>query len=182
MNTIRAVKNMGGIMDTELFKVVSSKTIKVSRFEIFEDELKVGNSDALYSYVKIKPGICVIIDTPDGFAVLKEYRYPIKSWSYEFVVGIIDDGETPAEAAIREVKEETGFIVDEITSLGEFYPSFGATNEVIYLFYAKCRHKEEAEKEPTELITHETVKSETIIKLIMEGKFKHGAEIGRAHV
>ncbi|MGN0150283.1 MAG: NUDIX hydrolase, partial [Clostridia bacterium] len=67
--------------------------------------------------------------------ITKHHGYPIKSWSCEFAAGIIDEAETSVEAAVREVKEETGFIVDEIKSLGEFYPSFGATDEVIHLFY-----------------------------------------------
>lgn len=162
-------------MDTELFKVVSSRTIEVSRFEIVEDKLKIDNNDAIYSYIKIKPGVCVIIDTPEGFAVLREYRYPIKSWSYEFAAGIIDDGETPAEAAIREVKEETGFIAEEIKCLGAFYPSFGATDEIIYLFYAKCISKGKTQKELSEFITYELMKSEEVENLMASGEFKHGA-------
>lgn len=106
---------------------------------------------------------------------MKEYRYPIKSWSYEFAAGIIDEGETPAEAAIREVKEETGFIVDEIKSLGTFYPSFGATNEIIYLFYAKCISRENTEKEVSEFITYELMKSAEVDQLIVSDDFKHGA-------
>ena len=162
-------------MKTELFDVVSSRTINASRFEIIEDKLTLDGQDILYSYVKIKPGVCVIIETPEGFAVLKEYRYPIKSWSYEFAAGVIDEGEQPCEAAVREVKEETGFIVDEIRSLGEFYPSFGATDEVIYLFYAKCLRQENANRENTEFITYEIMTKEAVEKLISSGEFKHGA-------
>lgn len=162
-------------MDTELFEVVSSKTINASRFEIIEDELKIDNEKALYSFVKIKPGICAIIETEKGFVVLKEYRYPIKSWSYEFAAGIIDEGETPSEAAAREVKEETGFIADEIKSLGEFYPSFGATDEVIYLFHAKCSSRTAAETELAEFITYEVMTKQEVEQLIKSGEFRHGA-------
>ena len=162
-------------MNKELFKVVSSRTINVSRFEIIEDKLRIDSSDTLYSFVKIKPGICSIVETPSGFVVLKEYRYPIRSWSYEFVAGMIDDGETPEEAAIREIKEETGFVVDNIKSLGSFYPSFGATDEMIYLFYARCTLNGKTNKELTELIKYKIVKRENVEQLISSGEFKHGA-------
>ena len=162
-------------METELFEVVSSRTINASRFEIIEDKLEINNQNVIYSFVKIKSGICVIIETPEGFVVLKEYRYPIKSWSYEFTSGIIDEGEQAEDAAIREVKEETGFIVDEIKSLGEFYPSFGATDEVIHLFYAKCNSKEKTNREDTEFITYEIMKKDEVEQLIISGEFKHGA-------
>ncbi len=162
-------------MQTELFEVISGETIKASRFEIVEDKLKINQQNVIYSYVKIGPGICAIIETEKGFVVLKEYRYPIKAWSYEFAAGIIDEGELPEEAAVREIREETGFIVDEIKSLGEFYPSFGATDEKIYLFYAKCTAKNETKKEPTEFITYEVVEKAELEKLISSGEFRHGA-------
>ncbi|MBQ3427510.1 MAG: NUDIX hydrolase [Clostridia bacterium] len=162
-------------MDKALYDVVSSKTIKASRFEIVEDKLKIDGRDAKYSFVKIRPGICVIVETPDGFVLLKEYRYPIKSWTYEFTAGCIDEGESPEEAARREIQEETGYIADEIICLGDFYPSFGPTDEKITLFCANCNERTETKKEYTEFITHELVSGERIEELIMSGEFKHGA-------
>ncbi|MGN0183196.1 MAG: NUDIX hydrolase [Candidatus Ornithomonoglobus sp.] len=162
-------------MDTELFEVLSSNTIKISRFEITEDKLKTADQQFYYSFIKIKPGICAIIETEKGFVVLKEYRYPIKSWTYEFAAGIIDEGETPSEAAIREIKEETGFIADEIKELGIFYPSFGATDEMIYLFHAKCSSKADAETEFSEFIKYELMSEQEVEQLIRSGEFKHGA-------
>lgn len=153
----------------------SSRIIRASRFEITEDELELNGREWKYSFINIKPGICVIIETPDGFALLKEYRYPIKAWSYEFAAGIIDEGESPEDAARREVAEETGYVADELMSLGEFYPSFGATDEVIYLFYAKCRTHGETDREDTEFITYETVSEAEIERLISAGEFLHGA-------
>ncbi len=162
-------------MNEKDITLIESKTLSVSRFEIVEDSLKINSKDAKYSFVKIKPGICVIVETNKGFVVLKEYRYPIKQWSYEFAAGIIDEGEEPIAAATREVKEETGYIADKIISLGEFYPSFGATNEVIHLFYAKCNSQADTEKELMELIECETVSEAEIDNLIASGEFKHGA-------
>lgn len=162
-------------MDTDLFEVVSSKTISASRFEITEDDLRIADKTAKYSYVNIKPGICVIVETDEGFVVLKEYRYPIKQWSYEFVAGIIDEGEKPEEAAVRETLEETGYIAEKVVSLGEFYPSFGATNELIYLFYAQCTGKTVSATEETEFITYETMSKNEVENLIKCGQFKHGA-------
>ncbi len=164
-------------MNENDIKLMSSKTISASRFEIVEDELKIGNDVAKYSFIKIKPGICVIVETEIGFVVLKEYRYPIKKWSYEFAAGIIDDGENPIDAAIREVKEETGYVADEIFSLGEFYPSFGATNEIIHLFYAKCSNRVTTQREMLELIECNTMSEKQIDTLISSGEFKHGAGI-----
>ena len=162
-------------MENNLFKIKSTKEIAASRFTIVEDLLEINGLEQPYSYVKIKPGVCVIIEYDGKFAVLKEYRYPIKSWSYEFAAGIIDEGETPAQAAKREAEEETGFVVDEIKDLGEFYPSFGATDEAIHLFYAKCKKRGDAHKELAEFISYELMSAGEVESLISSGEFRHGA-------
>ena len=41
--------------------------------------------------------------------VIKEYRYPLDDYIYELPAGIIDSGEVAEQAAVREIKEETGF-------------------------------------------------------------------------
>lgn len=45
---------------------------------------------------------------PDKLVMIRQYRYPLDAWIYELPAGLIDEGESPEEAAIREMKEETG--------------------------------------------------------------------------
>jgi ADP-ribose pyrophosphatase len=52
------------------------------------------------------------------------------------VAGLIDDGETPEQAAIREAHEETGVTIDQLQLLHRFYPSAGACNEFFHLYTA----------------------------------------------
>lgn len=40
--------------------------------------------------------------------MIRQYRYPLDDYLYELPAGLIDEGEGPSEAAIREMKEETG--------------------------------------------------------------------------
>lgn len=47
--------------------------------------------------------------------VISQFRPPLNAWSIEFPAGLIDEGETPIEAAKRELAEETGFIASEST-------------------------------------------------------------------
>jgi len=50
----------------------------------------------------------------DKVVLVKQYRYPIDGTIYEFPAGLVDDGETFREAAVREVKEETGLILHPV--------------------------------------------------------------------
>lgn len=42
----------------------------------------------------------------------KQYRPPVDKLVIEFPAGLIDAGETPEQAAIRELKEETGYVAE----------------------------------------------------------------------
>lgn len=47
-------------------------------------------------------------EEPDKLVLIRQYRYPVDAWLYELPAGLIDAGETAAQAAVREMKEETG--------------------------------------------------------------------------
>ena len=50
--------------------------------------------------------------------LIEHYRHPMRSRVYELPAGIIDAGETPLAAAIRELREETGMESADWQSLG----------------------------------------------------------------
>ncbi len=55
-------------------------------------------------------------------------------WQLEPIAGIIDAGETPAEAARREAQEEAGLTLDTLESVAEVYCSPGNSTEFYYIF------------------------------------------------
>ena len=64
-------------------------------------------------------GIVTILNKPTGPELLlqKQYRPPIDKVVIEVPAGLIDAGETPEQCAVRELKEETGYVgVAEQTS------------------------------------------------------------------
>lgn len=59
------------------------------------------------------------------------------AWLLEPVAGMVDSGEEPIAAAIRETKEETGLEISELEYISEFYPSPGACDEMLHLYAAQ---------------------------------------------
>ncbi|KAI1408221.1 MutT/nudix family protein [Hypoxylon sp. FL1857] len=57
-------------------------------------------------------GIVAILEKPTGPEIIlqKQYRAPIDKVTIEVPAGLVDEGETVEEAAIRELKEETGYV------------------------------------------------------------------------
>ncbi|KAI1105972.1 MutT/nudix family protein [Jackrogersella minutella] len=77
-------------------------------------------------------GIVAILEKPTGPEIVlqKQYRAPIDKVTIEVPAGLIDEGETVEEAAIRELKEETGYVAkaSETTPMMFNDPGFCNTN------------------------------------------------------
>jgi ADP-ribose pyrophosphatase len=64
-----------------------------------------------------------------GIVVISQYRPCIREIVYDFPGGLIDSGESRRQAAIREMKEETGLDIIEIHDIIEGFASPGLTDE-----------------------------------------------------
>jgi len=81
--------------------------------------------------------ISVIAITKDGQWVMEDqYRHGLGRTCYEIVAGVIDPGETPLEAAKRELHEETGFGGGEWSLYMTLSPNPTNHNNLSYTFLA----------------------------------------------
>jgi nudix-type nucleoside diphosphatase (YffH/AdpP family) len=58
-------------------------------------------------------------------------------WIVELVAGMIDEGETAEQAAVREVLEETGYRIANPRPIGKFFSSPGGSDERFFLYFAR---------------------------------------------
>lgn len=80
--------------------------------------------------------VCVIATREDEgqrrIVLVRQFRVPVGRPVIEFPAGLIDDGESTAATALRELQEETGWS-GTVTRVGPAtYPSPGLTDETIY--------------------------------------------------
>ena len=82
--------------------------------------------------------INVIALTPENNVVLVEqFRHGSEDFELEIVGGLVDNDETPKDAAIRELHEETGYIPteeSEITLIGKVLPNPAFLNNACYTY------------------------------------------------
>lgn len=76
--------------------------------------------------------------TEDGRAVMeKQYRHGLGKTCYEIPAGVIEEGETPLEAAKRELAEETGYGEGEWSELMTVSGNCSTTSNLTHCFLAK---------------------------------------------
>lgn len=74
--------------------------------------------------------------------LIRQFRYPIDGYIYEFPAGLVEAGEDFKEAAVRELYEETGLILTPINAKEEycrpFYTTVGMTDECCGTVFGYC--------------------------------------------
>lgn len=89
---------------------------------MFSHPARQGESE--FSVIHTSDWVNVIATTPDRQMVLvRQFRYGINAPSLEIPGGIIEEGEDPVQAGIRELKEETGFVGGHAHVLGRIHPN-----------------------------------------------------------
>ena len=88
-----------------------------------------------------KTAVEIIARFEDGdYLLCQEFRFAVNDTVWEFPTGVIEEGETPAQAAARELKEETGL---ELLSVEKELPpacySVGVTDEIIVPLFVTVR-------------------------------------------
>ena len=90
-----------------------------------------------YFTVESSPASFVVaFDDMDRIAMVRLYRYTVERWSLEVPAGSCEPGETPLDAARRELAEETGLAASEWGFLGLLYPANGLLREENHVFVA----------------------------------------------
>lgn len=85
------------------------------------------------------PQVVVIFPVFDDGSVIcvRQFRKPIESnLVIEAVAGKIDPGESPDDAARRELLEETGYAAKTLQKIGSVYPAAGYSDELQHIYLA----------------------------------------------
>lgn len=104
------------------------------------------------------PGGAVTVPLfPDSTVMLvRQFRYPLQSYTLEVPAGKLNPGEDPEHAARRELEEETGWIAGKLGKLTSILTTPGFCNEVLHIYLAtdlvespRGHQREEGERDMT---------------------------------
>lgn len=86
-------------------------------------------------------GVTIYSLLEDKVVLVRQYRYPLGGYVYEFPAGLVEPGEDIAAAAVREMYEETGLVFTPIPSpfSRPYFSSVGMTDESCCLVFGRCQ-------------------------------------------
>ena len=77
-------------------------------------------------------------ENKDKVVLIRQYRYPVDGYVYEFPAGLVEPDEDMLEAGIREMFEETGLAFTPVQTARPFFTSVGMTDESCGTIFGYC--------------------------------------------
>ena len=145
------------------------------------DQARSPRTGAVHDFFVLEVGswVNIIPITPDNkILLIRQYRHGIRSMTLEIPGGIVEADDSPEEAAVRELREETGYKAGEIVSLGWVHPIPAIHNNRCFTFLAKNVVPDGLQKqdecEDIEVVLYPV---SAIKELIASGKISHALVI-----
>jgi nudix-type nucleoside diphosphatase (YffH/AdpP family) len=114
---------------------IDGTTSSVQRRLVFER----GDSVAVLLFNRDRRAVVLVeqFKAPTLIARRRDDPATTDGWLVEPLAGMIDTGEAPEAAAIRETLEETGYRIREPELIGRFFVSPGGSSERVFLYFAE---------------------------------------------
>lgn len=163
----------GAIMElTE--KMLTSELIYDGKVvHLYKDTVSLPDGkDAVREVIRHIGAVAVLPLTDSGEVILvNQYRYPFSQVLTEIPAGKLDSkDEDIREAALRELREETGVTCKKLTYIGDIYPSVAILDEVIHMFLAEGLEYGETSPDDDEFLNVIKMPFETAINNVLSGK------------
>ena len=155
-------------LDTE--RIFEGRIINVRR-----DRVTVMEGESFREIVEHNGGAVIAAVKPDGKMIMvRQFRKPAERVMLEVPAGKIDAGEDPAFAAVRELKEETGYTAGKIRKLTQMYPSVGYSEEILHLYLCTELEAGEPAFDENEAIDIEEYSVDVLADMVMHGQIQDG--------
>lgn len=147
------------------------------------DTVKLPDGTTATREIVKHPGAVAVLAVHEGRLLLvDQYRQAMGRCELEIPAGKLEPGEDPAEAAVRELQEETGYRCDKLTHLHSFYTSPGFADEIIHLYLAEQLSPGEMSPDVDEFLEVQEVTLEEALDLIAEGRIADAKTIMAVYI
>ncbi|MEM1615113.1 MAG: NUDIX hydrolase [Pyrobaculum sp.] len=116
-------------------------------------EVRLPNGLRMTAERVVFPPVVSVLAVDGGEAVfVKQYRPALGRYTLELPSGVVDEGESPEEAAVRELEEEAGLKARRLRLLFRGFVSPGYSTEYAYIYLAEEVEPGNHKPEPYEVI------------------------------
>ena len=140
---------------------------------LYFDRVRLPNGvEATREYARHIGAVCVLPLFEDGtVACVRQFRYPHGEILTEIPAGKLDSKEEDhTEAALRELREETGCTCKKLTHLGKIYTSPAILDETIDMYLAEELTEGETDFDEDEFLSLARIPLKDLVDDVMEGK------------
>ncbi|MGH0054354.1 MAG: NUDIX hydrolase [Sphaerochaetaceae bacterium] len=107
--------------------------------------------------------------------MVQQFRHGSNSVTREFPAGVVEKGEEPVKAALRELQEETGLAGGTVTELGNVSPNAAFMNNRSFFFLVEnASHISDQELDPNEQLDVFSLPVETVVADMGTGIYDNG--------
>ncbi|HEY8296777.1 MAG TPA: NUDIX hydrolase [Candidatus Baltobacteraceae bacterium] len=164
----------------------SAYAIDTPYLRLRKDTIELPDGTVIDDYfVRESRGFVIVFAlTAGGEVVLvRQYKHGIGRVVLELPAGAIDDGETPAETAARELAEETGFTAASLESFGSFVVEPTNSDVLAHLFLARDAKRTGAQRlDVTEDIDVELVELDRLRSMLHDGSIDCIPHVGAIYI
>ena len=136
------------------------------------------DSETKREVVKHRGAVAVVaVDDEDMILLVKQYRIAIQQVTIEIPAGILEPNESPVDAAIREMQEETGYRPLNMQEIGGLHVAPGYTSEYIHLYYADGYEYEPLQQDGDEFVEHIRIPFTEAQAMVTDGRIHEGKSL-----
>ena len=117
------------------------------------------------------------LDEEHNTWLVGQYRYPLKTYSWEIPEGGGDLDKDPLDGAKRELLEETGLVAKEWTEIQRMHLSNSVSDEYAFIYVARGLTMTEAAPEETEQLIVKKLPFEEAYEMVMDGRITDSISI-----
>lgn len=162
-------------------EILNIETVARSRLFTVESVDLAFSNGTRRVYERMKPyerEAVMIVPIIDNHVILiQEYAVGLESYELGFPKGLMDPGETPFEAANRELKEEVGFGAQNLTQLGKLTMAPSYFSSKMNIVVAENLYPEQLEGDEPEPLVQVRWPLDNLLALLEEPDFREARNV-----